>query len=373
MRPLTILHTESSTGWGGQEIRIINESLGMIKRGHRVLIACQPRSVISRRAADNGIETVILRMGGALDIRAMRILRSLIHDRSIDIIDTHSSKDSWCAGLAAKFCGDAKVIRTRHIDAQIKKAHTSVLLYKTLPDAVVAIGESVRHHIIDVAGVSPDKIVSIPTGIDTAIFDPDTVDPMVFRDELGLAPDTPLVGTVGMLRSEKGHKYLIDAAAIVVAEIPDARFVIVGDVAFASTMPQMLAEKITSLGLDRNVRMLGYRTDIPQVMAGLNVFALPSLREAFGQVATQALAMRKPVVGTAVGGIPEQVINGQTGLIVEKANPEQLAQGILTLLKNPDTAAQMGANGRRLVEERFSLRATLDATEHLYARLLDAV
>lgn len=370
MRPLTILHTEASKGWGGQEIRIINECLGMMRRGHRVLIACQPRSVLSKRAAENRIDTVILRMGGALDIRAMRVLRNLIQDRGIDIVNTHSSKDSWCAGFAAKFCGNVKIIRTRHIDAPVKKAHTSVLLYKTLPDAVVAIGENVREHVIDVAGVSPDRVVSIPTGIDTTVFNPDAVDPMAFRKELGLSADTPLVGTVGMLRSEKGHKHLIDAAAVVVREMPDACFVIVGDVAFSSNMPQILSERITSLGLDDNVKMMGYRTDIPQVLAALNVFALPSLREAFGQVATQAMAMERPVVGTAVGGIPEQIINGRTGILVEKANADQLAQGILTLVKNPETASQMGKNGRRLVEQRFSLDAMLDATEHLYDRLL---
>jgi glycosyltransferase involved in cell wall biosynthesis len=135
-------------------------------------------------------------------------------------------------------------------------------------------------------------------------------------------------------------------------------------------MPQILSERITSLGLDDNVKMMGYRTDIPQVLAALNVFALPSLREAFGQVATQAMAMERPVVGTAVGGIPEQVINGRTGILVEKANADQLAQGILTLVKNPETASEMGKNGRRLVEQRFSLDAMLDTTEHLYDLLL---
>lgn len=371
MHPLVILHTESSTGWGGQEIRIITESVGMMERGHRVLIACRPGSMIARRAREQGIETFIMSLGGAFDIAGIRRMRAFLRRHKVDIVNTHSSRDSWCGGFAAKFSGGVKVVRTRHLSIPVKRSFESRLLYGSLPDAVVTTGESLREHIIERVDLDPDRAVSIPTGIDLVRFDPDTVSGDGFRREFGATDTTPVIGTVGMLRHMKGHVYLVEAAAEVLDEYPQAIFVIVGDVPSASPMKERIATHAAELGITDRFFMAGYRDDIPEVMAGLDVFVLPSISyEGVPQAINQAMAMRRPVVATDVGAVNEQVINGQTGILVEKADSHQLAQGILTLLKSPDGAARMGDNGRRLVEERFSLDAMLDTTEALYGRLM---
>lgn len=371
MRPLVILHTESSSVWGGQEIRIITEAQGMIRRGHRVLLACRPGSPIARAAREQGIETFIMSLNGAFDIAGIRRLRVFLRRHKVDIVNTHSSKDSWCGGFAARFSGGVKVIRTRHLSIPIKKSFESRLLYGSLPDAVVTSGESLRRHVIERVDLDPDRVTSIPTGIDLSRFDPSSVDGNRVRTEFGAGDTSPLIGTVGMPRHMKGHVYLVEAAAEVLREFPQARLVLVGDVATASTIKQRLAARAADLGISDRLTIAGYREDIPEVMAALDVFVLPSVSyEGVPQVVGQAMAMRRPVVATDVGGVKEQVINGQTGILVEKANSGQLAQGILTLLKNPDTAARMGDNGRRLIEEHYSLDAMLDATERLYGRLL---
>lgn len=367
----TILHTESSTGWGGQEIRIITESVGMIGRGHRVMIACRRGSMIAKRAREQGIETFVMSLGGAFDIAGIRRLRSFLRRHKVDIVNTHSSKDSWCGGFAAKFSGGVKVVRTRHLSIPVKRSFESRLLYGSIPDAVVTTGESLRQHIIERVDLDPDRAVSIPTGIDLARFDLEKVSGDRFREEFGAEDTTPLIGTVGMLRHMKGHVYLVEAAAEVLEEYPQARFILVGDVPSASTIKERLVSHAAELGITDRFIMAGYRDDIPEVMAGLDIFVLPSISyEGVPQAVSQAMAMRRPVVATDVGAVNEQVINGQTGLLVEKADSHQLAQGILTLLKNSETAARMGDNGRRLVEERFSLETMLDATERLYGRLM---
>ncbi len=371
MRPLVILHTESSTGWSGQEIRIITEALGMIRRGHRVLIACRPGSAIAKQAREQGIDTFIMSLGGAFDIAGIRRLRSFLRRHNVNIVNTHSSKDSWCGGFAAKFSESVKVIRTRHLSIPIKKSFESRLLYGSLPDVVVTTGESLRRHIIDRVELDPDRVVSIPTGVDLERFDPQRVDGDSLRAEFGATDMTPLIGTVGVLRHMKGHIYLVEAAAEVLKEFPQAKFVLVGDTASAPAMKERLAARIADLGISDRFIMTGYRRDIPEIMAALDVFALPSIGyEGVSQVVNQAMAMRRPVVAADVGGVREQVISGETGLLVEKANSHQLAQGILTLLKNPDASAHMGDNGRRLVEERYGLDRMLDATERLYRELL---
>jgi glycosyltransferase involved in cell wall biosynthesis len=367
----TILHTESSTGWGGQEIRVLTESAGMIRRGHKVLLACQPNSIIARRASDYGIKTIIIRMNGAFDIVGITRLRALMLKEKVNIVNTHSSKDSWCAGLAAKLAGSVKIVRSRHLSIPIKRSFESRLLYNTIPDAIVTTGKAIREHIIEQIGVSPEKVVSIPTGIDLGLFDPSRADRMRFRKELGLTDDTPLVGTVAMLRRMKGLEYFVEAAKIVLATLPKAHFVIVGDVAFKSSIKERLTAQIRSLGILDKVTMVGYREDIPDVMAALDVFVLASVEhEGVPQVISQALAMEKPVVATDTGSIREQIIHGETGYLVDKANPQQLAAAVLMAFEDANKSQEMGRNGRRLVEKYFSLDSMLDATEALYSRLL---
>ena len=371
MKSCTILHTESSPGWGGQEIRILTESAGMIERGHKVIIACQPDAVIAKRAEEQGIETITMRIGGATDFAAIRQLSAIMRNRGVDIVNTHSSKDSWSAGIAAKFAGRTKVIRTRHLSIPVKKGLVSKYPFLNLPDAVVTTGEALRERLIEEVGIPPMDIVSIPTGIDLSRFDPEKADGSRFRAEIGIPGDAPLVGSVGMLRVMKGHKYLIDAVAQAAKTISDIRLVIVGDTAFASDIKEQLAAQTADLGMKDRIIMLGYREDIPDILAELDLFVLASIRsEGVPQVINQAMAMKKPVVATDVGSVREQAINGETGFLVEPADSDQIAKAIITLIGDPERASRMGENGRKLVEEKFNLESMLDATESLYERLL---
>jgi len=351
-------------------MRIIAEAAGMIERGHRVVLACQPGARILEHARDRGIETFAVRMGGAFDILGIRRVRALIGKQAVSIVNTHSSRDSWCAGLAARLLSGVKIIRTRHLGVPIKPGFDSRLLYHIIPDVVVTAGEALRKHVIEQTGASPESVLSIPTGIDLQVFDPSRADGDGFRAGLGLSAETPLIGTAGMLRGKKGHSYFLEAAEGVLRQIPEAKFVIVGDIAFESPIKRLLSEHIARLGIEGSVIMPGYRSDMPGVMAAMDVFVLPSLAEGVSQVVNQALAMKRPVVATNVGGLPEQIIDGVTGILVEKANSEQIRDAVLALLSNPDDARRMGENGRKLVEEKYSLEGMLDATEALYRRLL---
>jgi glycosyltransferase involved in cell wall biosynthesis len=202
-------------------------------------------------------------------------------------------------------------------------------------------------------------------------FSSEASDRSKLRNELGIADGVPLIGTVGMLRRMKGHEYFLCAAAKVAGQRPDARFVIVGDTAFNSNIKAVLTAQMADLGITDKVTMIGYRDDIPDVMAGLDVFVLASImHEGVPQVVSQALAMERPVVATDVGSIREQVVNGETGLLVEKESVEPLASAILSLLNDSEFAAHLGKAGRGLVCKKFSMESMLDSTERLYADLI---
>jgi glycosyltransferase involved in cell wall biosynthesis len=340
----------------------------MIRRGHKIIIACQPDSWISKRTPEYGIDVIEARLGGATDIKGIMNIRREIRRHDIDLVSTHSSKDSWTAGLAAKMAG-VKVVRTRHLGELVSRGAAGRFIYGKLPDAVVTTGDVVLEHLVRDVRVRRDKVVSIPTGIDLDRFDPDRVDGSVFRNELGILPENILIGMLGMLRKVKGHSFLIEATAELIAEFPQLRVVLVGDIAFDSPIKERLHKEIAERGLIGKVLMPGYRTDVPQVLAAMDVFVHPSLEEGVSQAISQALAMKKPTVASDAGATKEQILDGETGLLVERGNSRQLATAIQRLLRNPEDARRMGENARKLVERKFSYEAMLDSTEEVYARL----
>lgn len=251
--PLTILHTEASKGWGGQEVRIVQESLRFKELGHRVLITCQKGSQMAVQAAKADIPVFIVQMRFALDpFAAANIIRIIILEK-VDILHTHSSKDSWIAGIAGRLWG-IPVIRSRHLSTPVKQSWYSTFVYRHLADAIITSGRHIRNALVEKNKLAPEKIISIPAGVDIERFDMN-IDGEKIRNEFGLRDAFPVVGVVAILRSWKGHSYLLEAVPKVVSLYPSARFLIVGN------GPQWdnLHKKIHHLKIEKNVIMTNFR------------------------------------------------------------------------------------------------------------------
>ena len=260
------------------------------------------------------------------------------------------------AGLAARSLA-IPVVRSRHVTIPIPRRRA--LVYR-LADRVITSGEAVAA-IVRGAGVPADRVVAIGPGLDTARFHPNVSGAGV-RAELGLRG--PAVGLVANIRGSKGHAYFLEAARVVLAERPDARFLIVGDgIGFED-----VRRRVKEMGLEPRVLMTGFRRDVPEVMAALDVLVLPSTRsEAMSQVIPQALAVGTPVVGTAVGGTPELIRDGETGRLVPPADAPALAAAILDLLRDPERARALARRGQALVLARHSIDAAMARTLEVYA------
>lgn len=357
----TVLHTESSKGWGGQENRILHESMGLRKLGARAVVLCQPGSLLGKRAEDDGFEVRTCRMRKSYDLPAIRYILTLIRAENIDVISTHSGRDSFLAGVAGRISGKKPVIvRTRHLAMPI----TSRISYSLLPHHVITVSEYVRRYLIG-EGISAARVVAIPTGVDIGHFSPGNADGRL-REELGLERDVPLVGTVGILRVKKGHHILLDAIPLVLREIPDAVFVFAGD----GPQKKNIMNRIEQLGLQDKVHMLGLRRDIPDILKSLDLFVLPTLQEALGTSFIEAMAMEKPVIGTNVGGVGEVIKDGMNGFLVEPDDPSALARAMVTMLKDRERARNMGKEGRKIVLEHFTVERMCERVHALYLSLL---
>ena len=298
-------------------------------------------------------------MRHAIDLRAMLALRRLLAGRRASLVHTHSSIDSWVGGLAGRSLG-LPVVRSRHVTIAVPRRRT--LVYR-LAHRILTSAERVKE-VLTAAGVAPGKVVAVPPGVDTARFHPGVSGASV-RAELGLGG--PVAGLVANIRGSKGHDVFLEAAREVLAAVPDARFLIVGD----GVGYDDVRARVDRLGLAPTVVMTGFRRDIPEVMAALDVLVLPSIRsEATSQVIVQALAVGTPVVATAIGGSPEVIRDGETGRLVPANDAHALAAAIVATLRDPAHARAMARAGQAFVRERLSLDAQMTATTNVYRELL---
>lgn len=353
---------------GGQEYATLALAEGLRNRGHFVMLLVQAGSRLLALATERGVPCQILTMNKGLYPWGIFRLCSIIRKYQIEVVHTHSSRDSWIGSLASWFSSlKPVVVLSRHKSTPISKHAVNRILYHRLVRRIVTTGgEGVRQHLIAEHGFSEHHVVSIPTGADIERFSVD-VKGEGFRRELGFDENMCLIGTVCFLRSYKGLTYFLDAAAIVLAQAPHCRFVLVGH----GPEEQQLRDKIGELGLQDRVAMTGYRQDVPEVMAALDVFVVSSTEgETLTQTIPQALACGIPVVATNIGGIPDIIHHEETGFLVPPKDPQELAHYILKLVHDPDSGTRMAQNGRALVVNSFSAQSTVTKNEALYQELV---
>ena len=356
----TVLHTEASPGLGGQEVRTLNEARWTAERGWRVLLACQPDGRLAERAREAGVETRPVRMRGPLDPRGLAALVRLVRREHVSLVHTHSSIDAWLGGMAARLCR-VPVVRTRHVSIAIRRGPNPV--YRWLADRVITSGEAIRRVVL-AAGVPPARVVAIPAGVNLESFRFGLKAPEIER-ELGLG--SPVVGSVAMFRGSKGHPQLLQAFARVRERHPRASLLLVGDGIRRPWVEQLAREA----GLADAVVFTGFRPDVPALLAAMDCFALASTRtEGVPQALLQAFAVGVPVVASRIGGIPEVVTDGETGLLVESEAVPPLAAAIERVLEDPVGAAQRARAARALVEARFSHGRSVDRLLALYDEVL---
>ncbi|HET8577307.1 MAG TPA: glycosyltransferase [Methylomirabilota bacterium] len=355
-----VLHTESSPGLGGQEIRTLDEARWIAERGWRVVLACRPGGRLLERCRAAGVAAAPVAMRGAWDVSAVGRLASLIRRERISLVHTHSSIDAWVGGLAARLTR-VPVVRTRHVSIGIRRGWNPV--YTRLADRVITSGEAIRSMVID-AGVAPERAVAMPAGVDLERF-PFGARSSELAASLGLG--SPVVGSIAMFRGSKGHAHLIEAFGLLRAAHPKSSLLLVGD-GIRRPWVESLARQA---GLGEAVLFTGFRPDVPALLGCMDCFVLASTRtEGVPQSLLQAFASGVPVVASNVGGVPEVVADGVTGLLVKPESAPALAQAVENVLADPIAAARRARAARELVEARFSHAAAVARLLALYEELL---
>ncbi len=359
---MRILHTEWSDGLGGQEKRVLSEAAGLLDRGHYAAIACRQHAMIKDEALKLGIDIHILPFKKLYDISSIIRLTGLLRDKKFDVVNTHSGVDSWIGGIAAKFAGIPLLVRTRHLNLPLRRNPLNFIHY--LPDMYITCGEDMRNNLITRCGFPRGRVVSIPTGISIERFS--TGRNRKAGLKYGIDAGCPVITNVGILRSVKGHEVTLKAVKTVVESVPHARFLIVGD----GPRREALESLAAGLGISGHVIFTGFVEDIPGIYSFSDVAVLSSWSEGLPQSVLQAMAAGVPVIATRVGGVPEVVIHGKTGMLVEPGDHKALAQGIIKLLGDHRLSMQLAENARDTIVREHSLAHMIDRIESLYERLL---
>ena len=366
-RPLTIVQVATNLeSWGGLEIHLLNLAEQLRARGHRVIVAGRPGKFVLSRAQALGLETFEATVKRQSDRTDFGRLRGFFRREKVDVIHAHNQEDALVPAAAARLAGVPASFLTWHFPFPFRSRAKGRLILALLHKRLIAISSSVQDMHIE-NGVTPGRMEVIHHGTDVEAFRTLTADVPALRAALGLAPEDLAVGIVGRVAPEKGHYVLFEALRLLADRHPRLRAVVVGD---GPDMPA-LRRDLAAMGVAKKVVLTGFRDDVNNVIAALDIVAVPSTwPEPCSAAVQQGMALSKPVVGSRTGGTPEMILEGETGLLVPPSDAAALADALGRLAASPDLRQGMGEAGRARVEAHFSLRRMTDAVEALYRREL---
>jgi glycosyltransferase involved in cell wall biosynthesis len=356
-----IVHTEADGGKGGQPLRIINESLGLIQRGHQVTILCPESAPLHALAQDAGLTVVTmpLRRKNLKNLQSLRHwLKS--HRQSIDVINSHNSADTWLVALAnLTLSNPVPLVRTRHASGVPRNNWTTRWLFRKACAHIVTTGEALRHQVADI-GVPLAQSTSVPSGVDTQRFHP--ADKHDARAHCGLSQDDFWLGVVSHLRPNKVHSVLLRALAKI--DNPRIKLAIVGEGPHKATLEQ----EIVALGLQQRVVMAGHRSDPERWFPAFDIALSPSHdMEGVPQGVLQSLASRVATIATDAGGTADAVINGKTGILIAQRDESALQDAIVKLYDDANLCEQLAQQGFDYLCAHFTRECMLDAMEKVFS------
>lgn len=366
---LRILGVDPERNFAGGESQVLGLTLELVRAGHQAELACDPQGLLWRRAGAAGVVCHPLRIRNAIDLRAGLKLRALLNRGAYDVVHFHTSRAHAMAPFAggrSRRMGARVLIVTRRMD-YVPNRMFAPWLYNRAVDAVAAISAGVAQA-LERAGVAPERVTVIPSGVDCERFRPPSeAERAASRTALGIGADEVALGTVGMLEPRKGHRVLLDALAALVSGSSAFRCFIAG----SGSEREALAARIRELGLTGTVSLTGSVEDPRQLLSALDVFVFPSLKEGLGVALMEAMACGLAVVASQTGGIGELVEHRQSGLLVAPGNAAELARALVGLMAAPALRREMGTAARARIVEAFSMAAMAARTLELYQACID--
>ena len=360
------LHIDTARTWRGGQNQVLLTVNGLRAIGHRAALVAHPGGELRRRAAE-GLELIPIAPRTEMDLSAAWRLSRVVRRLAPDIIHAHDPHGVAMAALALSIAGASlksrlpALVASRRVDFHLKGNSFSRWKHRQV-DCFIAASEAIRQMLV-ADGVPADRTITVHEGIDVDRVA--AVPPVNLHETLWLPHHAPIVGNVAALVPHKGQRHLIDAAHIVVGELPDVRFVIFGE----GELHESLERQVREHHLEKHVFLPGFRADVLGCIKSFDLFAMSSVTEGLGTSLLDAMACSRAIVATRAGGIPEIVVDGVNGLLVPPHDRMALARAIVALLKDDAQRTTMGAAGLSRVRECFTVERMVAETARVYARV----
>ncbi|MCU1381800.1 MAG: epsD 1 [Acidobacteria bacterium] len=361
------LHIDTARTWRGGQNQVLLTVNGLRSIGHRAALVAHPDGELRRRAAE-GLDLIPIAPRAEMDLSAAWKLSRVVKRLAPDVIHAHDPHGVAMAALALSIGAAAAkgrpapaLIAARRVDFHLKWNSFSRWKYRQV-DCFIAASDAIRQMLV-ADGVPEERTVTVHEGID--VEHAAAADPVNVHEAFWLPHGAPVVGNVAALVPHKGQRYLIDAAHLVVQQLPDARFVILGE----GELREHLEKQVHEHHLEKHVLLPGFRTDVLGCIKGFDLFVMSSVTEGLGTSLLDAMACARPIVATRAGGIPEIVEDEVNGLLVPIRDHHALAGAIVRALKHADLRRRMGDAGFARVTERFTVERMVAQTADVYTRV----
>jgi len=360
-RSFRVLQINSARTWRGGEQQTLWLCQGLQRRGHKIFLACQPNSPLMERALRAGLSVNPVAMRGEWDVMAVRKLVRLIRRQAIEVVHFHTAHAHTLGLLAAQWAGVPVRVLTRRVDFHIHRHPLNRWKYGPALMVIAAISDGIRKVLLE-DGIAPERVITVRSGIDLGRIR-EVGDTSGLRGEFGISGDCLVVGMVAALAPHKDHRNFLEAAAMVKKKVPRVRFLVVGE----GSLKTGLLRLTKKLDLTREVIFTGFRDDVLEITRLADIFVLSSYLEGMGTALLDAMALGRPVVATEVGGIPEIVIDGETGFLVPPRTPSALADAVVQLAADGDLRLRMGGSSQERARH-FDVENMVAQTEVIYSR-----
>ena len=381
-KKLNILQIIGITHRGGSGASAAFLSKKLYEKGHNVIYVCNRNSLGFELLTPLGVHTVtsvVMSNKFKPDIKFFKqyindvlTIKDLIEKNDIDILHTHCSPEYWIGALARALARKKPaLIRTRHIPVPVKKNLLNTYLFKST-DSVIAVSGIIRENYFDRNGYDKKKIETIYDGVDYNRFHP-WVDGKAVRREFNVKDDEILIGNIARLDTVKGHKFFLQSIGEVAKEAQKFKVIIAGwrDKKFKDADMDKLKEIIRDTGIEDKIIFTGFKDNIENILAAIDIFVLSSIgSEGSSRATLEAMAMAKPCVVTKVGILPELIEEGRNGFLVPSKEPHLMAEAILKLIRNPERAREFGSYSYKRYSENFTNEIMVGKTLELYYKVL---
>ena len=357
------LHIDTARTWRGGQNQVLLTVYGLQAIGQRASLVAHPDGELRRRAAE-GLDLIPIASRAEVDLSAAWRLSRVVRSLQPDIVHAHDAHGTAMASLALSMATSAPapaLIVSRRVDFHLRKNSFARWKHRQI-DCFIAASDAV-HQILLADGVPPDRVVTVHEGIDLEHV---LAAPAInVHQEFWLPHHAPVVGNVAALVPHKGHRHLIEAAHLVVRQIPDARFIILGE----GELREQLERQVRDYRLEKHVLLPGFRPDVLGCIKGFDLFVMSSVTEGLGTSVLDAMACSRAVVATRAGGLPEIVEEGRTGMLVDPHDHAGMAREIVHLLTDQELRRRMGEAGLEKVGRLFTVERMVAATAAVYERV----